>query len=237
MGRARGKPAGQSSTQWQADLNFDPSVGAGWRWRQLNSGGALLKKTGTSQVDLEIGIRPTDVSWIGSSTTITLTHRVASRNFVTGCLTWDVTRSRDRGCAVFLGRFRGHVRKLTAGSGQAVRFSRVTFFMRQRRRLVTFSVRQCGGIGAPPGLRGPRQQQFWVVSSGQGSSAAGLRAGGSSRSLGSGGRPFCWPGRSTPTRNPFADCHLPGLSWPSLTHRFGVTGACPDGRPSVSCLR
>ena len=67
MGRARGKPAGQSSTQWQADLNFDPSVGAGWRWRQLNSGGALLKKTGTSQVDLEIGIRPMDVSWTGAA--------------------------------------------------------------------------------------------------------------------------------------------------------------------------
>ena len=28
--------------------------------------------------------------------------RVASRNFVTGCLTWDVTRLRDRGCPYFL---------------------------------------------------------------------------------------------------------------------------------------
>jgi hypothetical protein len=68
MGRARGKPTGQSSTQWQADLHFDSSLGGGWRWRQLNSEVAPLKKSvrQPGQADPKTGIRPTDVSWTGA---------------------------------------------------------------------------------------------------------------------------------------------------------------------------
>jgi hypothetical protein len=68
MGRARGKPTGQSSTQWQADLHFDSSLGGGWRWRQLNSEVAPLKKSvrQPGHADPKTGIRPTDVSWTGA---------------------------------------------------------------------------------------------------------------------------------------------------------------------------